>query len=38
MSATRNDIALQRLRVLEESQDGFFISEMDCAFGGRGKC
>jgi ATP-dependent DNA helicase RecG len=37
MSSTRNDIALQRLRVLEESQDGFFISEMDMRFRGPGE-
>ncbi|MEO0988513.1 MAG: ATP-dependent DNA helicase RecG [Cyanobacteria bacterium J06639_14] len=36
MSSTRNDVALQRLRVLEESQDGFFISEMDLRFRGPG--
>jgi hypothetical protein len=38
MSATRSDPALQRLRVLEESQDGFFISEMDLRFRGPGRC
>jgi ATP-dependent DNA helicase RecG len=37
MSATRSDPALQRLRVLEESQDGFFISEMDLRFRGPGQ-
>ena len=37
MSSTRNDVALQRLRVLEESQDGFFISEMDLRFRGPGE-
>ncbi|MGD1859633.1 MAG: ATP-dependent DNA helicase RecG [Leptolyngbyaceae cyanobacterium] len=37
MSSTRNDIALQRLKVLEESQDGFFISEMDMRFRGPGE-
>lgn len=37
MSSTRNDVALQRLRVLEESQDGFFISEMDMRFRGPGE-
>ncbi|MBE7381009.1 MAG: ATP-dependent DNA helicase RecG [Leptolyngbya sp. SIO1E4] len=36
MSGTRSDVALQRLRVLEESQDGFFISEMDLRFRGPG--
>ncbi|MGD1908107.1 MAG: ATP-dependent DNA helicase RecG [Leptolyngbyaceae cyanobacterium] len=37
MSATRNDVALQRLKVLEESQDGFFIAEMDLRFRGPGE-
>ena len=37
MSSTRNDLALQRLKVLEESQDGFFISEMDMRFRGPGE-
>ncbi|MEL7314244.1 MAG: ATP-dependent DNA helicase RecG [Cyanobacteria bacterium J06559_3] len=37
MSSTRNDVALQRLRVLAESQDGFFISEMDLRFRGPGE-
>ena len=37
MSSTRNDVALQRLKVLEESQDGFFISEMDMRFRGPGQ-
>ncbi|MBF2034885.1 MAG: ATP-dependent DNA helicase RecG [Leptolyngbyaceae cyanobacterium T60_A2020_046] len=37
MSSTRSDVALQRLRVLEESQDGFFISEMDLRFRGPGE-
>ncbi len=37
MSATRNDVALQRLKVLEESQDGFFIAEMDLRFRGPGQ-
>lgn len=37
MSSTRNDVALQRLKVLEESQDGFFISEMDMRFRGPGE-
>ena len=37
MSSTRTDIALQRLKVLEESQDGFFISEMDMRFRGPGE-
>jgi ATP-dependent DNA helicase RecG len=37
MSCTRNDVARQRLKVLEESQDGFFISEMDMRFRGPGE-
>jgi len=37
MSSTRNDLALQRLKVLEDSQDGFFISEMDMRFRGPGQ-
>ncbi len=37
MSSTRNDLALQRLKVLEESQDGFFIAEMDMRFRGPGE-
>ncbi|MEM7649510.1 MAG: ATP-dependent DNA helicase RecG, partial [Cyanobacteria bacterium P01_A01_bin.70] len=37
MSSTRNDVALQRLKVLEDSQDGFFISEMDMRFRGPGQ-
>ena len=37
MSSTRSDPALQRLKVLEQSQDGFFISEMDMRFRGPGQ-
>lgn len=37
MSGSRSDTALQRLRVLEQSQDGFFISEMDLRFRGPGQ-
>ena len=37
MSSTRNETALQRLKVLEQSQDGFFISEMDLRFRGPGQ-
>ncbi|MEM9818418.1 MAG: ATP-dependent DNA helicase RecG, partial [Cyanobacteria bacterium P01_D01_bin.6] len=37
MSSTRNDLALQRLKVLEDSQDGFFIAEMDMRFRGPGE-
>ncbi|MEO1347765.1 MAG: ATP-dependent DNA helicase RecG [Cyanobacteria bacterium J06635_15] len=37
MSSSRSDPALQRLKVLEQSQDGFFISEMDMRFRGPGQ-
>ncbi|MFE4107197.1 ATP-dependent DNA helicase RecG [Almyronema epifaneia] len=37
MSATKNETAIQRLKVLEQSQDGFFISEMDLRFRGPGQ-
>jgi ATP-dependent DNA helicase RecG len=37
MSSSRSEPALQRLRVLEQSQDGFFISEMDLRFRGPGQ-
>ncbi|NEP15832.1 MAG: ATP-dependent DNA helicase RecG [Leptolyngbya sp. SIO4C1] len=37
MSSTRSEPALQRLKVLEQSQDGFFISEMDLRFRGPGQ-
>lgn len=37
MSSTRNDVALQRLQVMEHSQDGFFIAEMDLRFRGPGE-
>jgi len=37
MSSSRNPDAQQRLRVLEQSQDGFFISEMDMRFRGPGQ-
>jgi ATP-dependent DNA helicase RecG len=37
MSSTRNPDAQQRLKVLEQSQDGFFISEMDMRFRGPGE-
>ncbi len=36
MSSSRSDSALERLRVLEQSQDGFFIAEMDLRFRGPG--
>lgn len=37
MSGTNNPDARQRLGVLEQSQDGFFISEMDLRFRGPGE-
>ena len=37
MSSSKNETALQRLRVLEQSQDGFFIAEMDLRFRGPGQ-
>jgi ATP-dependent DNA helicase RecG len=37
MSSTRSQVAYQRLRVLEQSQDGFFIAEMDLRFRGPGE-
>ncbi|MBE9167696.1 ATP-dependent DNA helicase RecG [Pleurocapsales cyanobacterium LEGE 06147] len=37
MSSSKNLDAKQRLRVLEQSQDGFFISEMDMRFRGPGE-
>ncbi|MEM6424253.1 MAG: ATP-dependent DNA helicase RecG [Cyanobacteria bacterium P01_D01_bin.128] len=37
MSNSRSDSALQRLKVLEQSQDGFFIAEMDMRFRGPGQ-
>jgi ATP-dependent DNA helicase RecG len=37
MSGTNNPEARQRLSVLEQSQDGFFISEMDLRFRGPGE-
>lgn len=37
MSSNRSEISLQRLRVLEQSQDGFFIAEMDLRFRGPGE-
>lgn len=37
MSSSKSDTALQRLRVMEQSQDGFFISEMDMRFRGPGQ-
>ncbi|MEB3360384.1 MAG: ATP-dependent DNA helicase RecG [Synechococcales bacterium] len=37
MSHSKTETALQRLRVLEQSQDGFFISEMDMRFRGPGE-
>jgi ATP-dependent DNA helicase RecG len=37
MSSSRSPDAQQRLKVLEQSQDGFFISEMDMRFRGPGE-
>jgi ATP-dependent DNA helicase RecG len=37
MSSSKSEIAKQRLSVLEQSQDGFFISEMDMRFRGPGE-
>lgn len=37
MSTSKNETAIQRLKVLEQSQDGFFISEMDMRFRGPGQ-
>ncbi len=37
MSSSRTETARQRLKVLEQSQDGFFISEMDMRFRGPGQ-
>ena len=36
MSSSKSETAVQRLKVLEQSQDGFFISEMDMRFRGPG--
>ncbi|MEL6221443.1 MAG: ATP-dependent DNA helicase RecG [Cyanobacteria bacterium J06627_8] len=37
MNSSKSDTAKQRLKVLEQSQDGFFISEMDLRFRGPGE-
>ncbi len=37
MSSSKTETARQRLKVLEQSQDGFFISEMDMRFRGPGE-
>ena len=37
MSSSKTEPARQRLKVLEQSQDGFFISEMDMRFRGPGE-
>jgi len=37
LSSSRNPDSAQRLKVLEQSQDGFFISEMDMRFRGPGE-
>lgn len=36
MSSAKNETARQRLKVMEQSQDGFFIAEMDMRFRGPG--
>jgi ATP-dependent DNA helicase RecG len=37
MSSSKSETARQRLKVLEQSQDGFFIAEMDMRFRGPGE-
>jgi ATP-dependent DNA helicase RecG len=37
MNSSKTETARQRLTVLEQSQDGFFISEMDMRFRGPGE-
>jgi ATP-dependent DNA helicase RecG len=37
LSSSRSETAIQRLKVLEQSQDGFFIAEMDLRFRGPGE-
>jgi ATP-dependent DNA helicase RecG len=37
MSSSKSETSRQRLKVLEQSQDGFFISEMDMRFRGPGE-
>lgn len=37
MTGSKSEVAMQRLRVMEQSQDGFFISEMDMRFRGPGQ-
>ncbi|NJM97028.1 MAG: ATP-dependent DNA helicase RecG [Phormidesmis sp. RL_2_1] len=37
MTSSKSEVAMQRLKVLEQSQDGFFISEMDMRFRGPGQ-
>ena len=37
MSGGKTETSRQRLKVLEQSQDGFFISEMDMRFRGPGE-
>ena len=37
MSSSRSETSRQRLKVLEQSQDGFFIAEMDLRFRGPGE-
>ena len=37
MTSSKSEVAMQRLRVMEQSQDGFWISEMDMRFRGPGQ-
>jgi ATP-dependent DNA helicase RecG len=37
MNSSKSETAKQRLKVLEQSQDGFFIAEMDMRFRGPGE-
>ena len=37
LSSSKTETAMQRLKVLEQSQDGFFIAEMDLRFRGPGE-
>jgi ATP-dependent DNA helicase RecG len=37
MNSSKNETAMQRLKVMEQSQDGFWISEMDMRFRGPGE-
>ena len=37
MTSSKSEVAMQRLRVMEQSQDGCFISEMDLRYRGPGQ-